>query len=192
MISFAEVQKAGSLFRDLPCQWFICGGWAIDLFLGRVTRGHQDVDIAIARNDQFTVRDYLRRRGWNLEKAIGGALTPWADGEWLALPAHAVWCKNEEADPEFVELLLNEIDDDGFRFRRDQSVTLAPGRMSFTSSPGLPVLAPEIVLLYKSKSPEVHDADFRNAVGSLAEESRTWLKLALDKLSARHPWAERL
>lgn len=192
MAEFAEVTKIGSLLRGLPCPWFVCGGWALDLFLGRVTRAHKDVDVAVARDDQFVVREYLRRRGWALEKAVGGVLTPWADGERLELPAHAVWCSNGGHDPDFFEVLLNEMDGDGFRFRRDQSVTLARGRMAFLTPSGLPVLAPEVVLLYKSNRPEEHDADFRSAAGSLPEEGRVWLKNALEKISGRHPWADGL
>jgi len=191
-MSFAEVERVGSLLRDLRCEWFVCGGWAIDLFLGRATRVHSDVDIAIARRDQTEVRDYLMRRGWELEKAVDGVLSPWEDGKTLALPVHTVWCRNDAHDPGFVELLLDEIDDERFRFRRDRTITLARGRMSFVSSNGLPVLAPEIVLLYKSSRPEEYAADFRNAAGSLPGESRAWLRGALDKVFARHPWADEL
>lgn len=192
MSEFAEVTKIGSLLRDLPCPWFVCGGWALDLFLGRVTRPHKDVDVAVARADQLVVRDYLLGRGWTLERAEDGQLIPWPDGERLELPSHAVWCRNDSHDPDFFEVLLNEVDGGGFRFRRDQSVTLARGRMSFRTPSGLPVLAPEIVLLYKSSRPEEHDADFRSTAPSLSEESRGWLKGALERLSARHPWAENL
>lgn len=82
---FAEIRKVDSLLSGLNCQWFVCGGWAIDLFLNRVTREHKDVDIAIARRDQFEMRDYLKRRGWKLEKAAGGELISWTDAEYLQL-----------------------------------------------------------------------------------------------------------
>ena len=192
MDSLAEVQKVSALFSDLPCPWFICGGWAIDLFLNRVTRQHKDVDVAIAREDQFRVRDYLRQRGWSLQKAVNGDLIPWADGEWLTLPIHGVWCSNEKYVPDFVELLLNEIDEMHFRFRRDQSITLARERMSFKAACGVPALAPEIVLLYKSNCAEEYEADFQNTVEALSEAQRAWLKNALNKLYAQPPWAERL
>jgi len=39
--------------------WFIAGGWAVDLFLGRVTRSHKDIEIAIVRADQGALRAYL-------------------------------------------------------------------------------------------------------------------------------------
>jgi hypothetical protein len=71
-------------------------------------------------------------------------------------------------------------------------IQLASRRYVFDTSSGLHVLAPEIVLLYKSNSTEEYDADFRNAFASLSVESRVWLRAALDRLFARHPWAERL
>lgn len=184
MNRFAGIQKVDSLFSGLNCEWFVCGGWAIDLFLNRVTRKHKDIDIAFARRDQFEMRDYLLQRGWTLEKAWGGELICWKDGERLNLPVHTVWCRNDEHDPGFIEILLNEIDDDCFRFRRNESITLPRERMSFKSSSGLPVLAPEIVLLYKSNCAEEYDADFQNAVRLLSDESRNWLKNSLDKLFA--------
>ncbi len=192
MTAFEEAEKVGALLRDLDCEWYVCGGWALDLFLGRVTREHKDVDIAVARRDQLEVQGYLRRRGWRLEKAADGRLSPWEEGERLTPPLHAVWCRNEAHVPDFFELLLNEIGDELFRFRRDPTVTLPRARVSFESREGLPVLAPEVVLLYKSNNAEEYGDDFRNAAPALSEEARAWLKGALDKVSPGHAWADEL
>ena len=192
MTTVADNWRVGWLLRDLGREWYVCGGWALDLFLGRVTRAHKDVDIAVARRDQSEVQGYLLRRGWRLEKAADGTLSPWEEGEELAPPLHAVWCSNGAHDPAFFELLLNEMDDELFRFRRDPSVTLPRARMSFVSPSGLPALAPEVVLLYKSNSPDEYAEDFRHAAAALPEESRAWLKGALTKDAARHPWADEL
>lgn len=32
--------------------WTLCGGWAVDVWLGRVTREHRDIDIAVFRDEQ--------------------------------------------------------------------------------------------------------------------------------------------
>ena len=192
MTQFAEVEKVAALLRDLRCEWYVCGGWAIDLYLGRVTRAHKDVDIAIARSRQLEARDYMKARGWSLEKAVDGELSAWQDGEFLSPPVHTIWCRNDAHDPDFVELLFNEIDDELFRFRRDPTVTLGRGRMSFETPSGVRVLAPEVVLLYKSNAAEEYAEDFRNASGALDAEGRAWLKGALEKVYARHPWAEEL
>lgn len=64
--------------------------------------------------------------------------------------------------------------------------------MSFESPAGLPVLAPEIVLLYKSSSPEEYGEDFRNVAPALSAETRAWLRRALDPVSPGHAWAGEL
>jgi hypothetical protein len=64
--------------------------------------------------------------------------------------------------------------------------------MSFESPRGLPVLAPEVVLLYKSNSPEEYGEDFRNAAPALSVEARAWLRGALEKVSPGHRWAGEL
>jgi hypothetical protein len=189
---FSTIEKVAALLRDLPCEWYVCGGWAVDLFLGRVTRTHKDVDISIPRARQLEVRDYMKSRGWRLEKAHEGRLTPWEEGEFLTPPFHTVWCRNDAHEPDFVELQLDEIDDERFTFRRDSTLTLPRGRMSFTTRSGVPVLAPELVLLYKSSAAEEYAGDFRNAAGALGASARAWLKDALVKVYARHPWAEEL
>lgn len=183
-------EKVGALLAELECPWYICGGWALDLYLNRATREHKDVDVAVGRADQFLVREYLRRRGWRLEKVSGGTLSPWLDGEWLELPIHGVWCRNERHSPPFVEVLLNEIDSDEFRFRRDPSIVLARERMWFRSKSGLPVLAPEVVLLYKSSDPEANRGDFDGAIAHLSEDGRAWLGASLARLFGAHPWLD--
>ena len=44
---FDPVLEYVRLLSDFRRPWMIAGGWAIDLFLRRVTREHEDVDIAI-------------------------------------------------------------------------------------------------------------------------------------------------
>ena len=52
---------------------------------------------------------------------------------------------------------------------------------------GIPFLAPEIVLLYKSKAPRPTDeADVRMALPALTTEQREWLRLAIEMGSESH------
>jgi len=54
-------------------------------------------------------------------------------------------------------------------------------------------LAPEIVLLHKSKSPRPTDeTDFHAALPQLTAEPRAWLRLAIARSSSDHPWAMEL
>ncbi len=180
--------------RDYPRPWAICGGWALDLFLGRVTREHKDVDISVLRRDQLEVQTYLLERGWGLEKTHAGEFTPWAPGEVTELPIHTIWCKNSAFTPDFLEVLLEESSEDSFVFRRDSSVSCPLRQAYFESSGGLPLLAPELVLLFKANnlSHEGNAADFQNTHPYLGPERAAWLTAALTKLYPGHTWLQSL
>jgi Aminoglycoside-2''-adenylyltransferase len=59
MNDFTEPQKVARLLEEVRCSWGVAGGWALDLFLDRVTREHQDIEVAIFREDQLILQEYL-------------------------------------------------------------------------------------------------------------------------------------
>jgi hypothetical protein len=183
-----------ALMVNFPYSWFFCGGWAIDLFLGKTMREHKDVDIGIFRSDQLEVQAYLLARGWELAVAHDGVLTPWSQGIWLELPIHTIWCRNLDYVPSFLEVLLNEGDTAQFRFRRNLVLTRSGTDAVLYTVEGLPYLAPEIALLYKSAHVDLVDNqhDFDHALPYLATEQRAWLRQGLCTLYEQHPWLERL
>ena len=193
MDAFAPVRPINDLMADFPGRWGFCGGWAIDLFLNRLTRRHKDVDVAVLRRDQRHLYRHLSTRGWSLETAHEGTLTRW-DGTPLALPVHTLWCRHPRHDPDFLEVLLNEDDGAHLLFRRDTSIRLRLEDAFSQSLGGWPLLAPEIVLLYKSKySDEAdHEADFSNALPALDERQRAWLHGSISTLYGRHDWLREL
>lgn len=191
---FEIVRSAVRNFDDYLLPWAVCGGWAVDLFLDRITRPHKDVDFVVFRRDQLVIQEHLLARGWTLEKAANGQLIPWAPNEWISLPVHVIWCKNPKRSPDFIELLFNDVDEVNFYHRRDASITLPAGKMIVPSPSGVPILAPEIVLLYKSGRPEDESAatDFRNLSAWLSRDACNWLATALRKSDPGHVWLEAL
>ncbi len=189
-----SIENIATLLAPLSMTWGFCGGWAIDLFLNRITRSHKDVDVAVWRTDQNLVFAFLRQRGWTLELAEDGQLIPLPEGEYISLPFHTVWCRNTNYSPDFLEILLNEAEEDKFLFRRDPSTHYPRNQTFMRAQSGLPILAPEIALLYKSKSasqPE-NRADFQAILPALSTSQRQWLAQALYKLSPKHEWLEDL
>ena len=59
---------------------------------------------------------------------------------------------------------------------------------------GLPVVAPDIQVLYKSKPPqrEKDEQDFRNILPHLDMTSRTWLAMSIARQYPDHPWLANL
>ena len=89
----------------------MAGGWAIDLFLGRETRNHQDIDIAIFREDQFELRRHLAN--WKWEKTVNGT---------LSRPAieHVSFRNRLRNDPEAAAAYVRLKKDLAQRFRNDR------------------------------------------------------------------------
>jgi aminoglycoside-2''-adenylyltransferase len=189
MRDLSEPQQVARLLHDLPCPWGIAGGWAIDLFLDRVTREHQDVEVAIFRQDQSRLQDYLCDRGWSFEHVRDGRFNPWLKGEFLVLPIHEIWGRSREP-LQRLEVLLNERDTDVFIFRRDPRIMIPLERVFLRSKSGIPILAPEIVLLYKSKRATEHkeQLDFSSILSALHVERRKWLIESLSLMDPEHEW----
>lgn len=177
--------EAGALFRDFPGTWCIAGGWAIDLFAGGQSRPHADVDVQIDRNALPIMHASLP--GWLLY-AADGDLTPWAASEPFPEDVHDIWCRRPGHAWEF-QLMVVELNDREWVFRRDARIR-GPRDGMILSIGGLPILAPEIQMLYKSKLPNrpKDERDFRHVLPHLTTEKRQWLTSCLILLYGDHPW----
>jgi hypothetical protein len=186
-------EEGGELFSGCRAKWWVAGGWAIDLLVGRQTRSHGDLDVLVLRPEQHVVRSYLK--AWDVHAADPpGTLRPWPIGEVLPPSVHDIWCRRDPSAPWSFQLMIDDIDGDDWLFRRDnrvrRPVTTLFGR---ASRPGLPVLAPEVQLLYKSGSLREKDAeDFVSALPHLAVDERHWLREALRATRPDHDWICRL
>jgi hypothetical protein len=187
---FAAPLGVAALMERFEHPWCIAGGWAIDLFLGRVTRPHKDVEIAIFRDDQAAIFEYLT--GWECTLSSMGGRAPW-HGERLELPFHEIHARRPSGEPAHIEVLLNERDGEEWRYRRNLAITRPMGLAVLRSALGVPFLAPEIALLYKSKGPRAaDDVDFASAHAALNHDQREWLAQAVEIATPEHPWIARL
>jgi hypothetical protein len=58
---------------------------------------------------------------------------------------------------------------------------------------GVPVIAPEIALLFKAKAPRFKDQrDFDRVLPYLGLAARSWLASALEQAHPGHPWRARV
>lgn len=195
MESFQIIQGIQVLLREFGRPWFIAGGWAIDLHLNHVTRPHEDVEIAILRQDQLVLQEFLG--DWDFQKVIPpakrGLRESWKTGEWLEKPVHEIHATRSEGDVRSLEILLNEVKGDSWVFRRDHRITLSLSKIGLVSALGIPYLCPEIVLLYKAKHRKrKDDLDFENVISYLDDAGRQWLRSAIEIQFPSHPWLERL
>ncbi len=183
--------QIAAVLRDFKPSWFTAGGWAIDLFLEKETRLHQDIEIAIFRKDQAALHDYFD--GWLLRKVVNREMVNWHRDEWLPPPIHEIHCYKEMAQPPQIEILLNESNETEWIYRRNENVRRSLVKTQLEASSGIKFLCPEIVLLYKSKNPRARDEqDFQAVVKRLDAEQKEWLKDAIKVSNSEHHWLRSL
>jgi len=188
-----SVQQVAELFAGLTVPWWIAGGRAIDLFVGRETRSHGDTDVLICRDDQLEVQSYLS--SWDLHKSQQPGLKPWPIGEFQARPVDDIWCRPTEDSPWQLQLMLLDTDGDQWVFKRDPTIHRSLRSIGRRTAAGVFYLVPEIQLLYKAKPEtlEKDEADFQVALPLMEEAASVWLLECLEKrFPDGHAWIEQL
>lgn len=182
------VNECVSALKTFDAPWMFAGGWAIDLFLGRTTRTHSDVDILIERKDQVKLHNALP--DWELWVADPpGALRPWQKGDSLEGGIQDIWARKSGSKAWQLQIMLFDSENEEWIFKRDRSIRRKLSEISTTDVFGNTYLNPEIQLLYKSKSRREKDqGDFKNAVEKLSGSQKQWLGQALEKVYGQHEW----
>ena len=70
MWSGMQVTEVLAVLRDLQaagCRVWVAGGWAADVLIGRQTRAHRDLDLAVDARDEAAALRLLGRRGYRLQ-----------------------------------------------------------------------------------------------------------------------------
>jgi hypothetical protein len=157
-----------------PARWVLCGGWAVDAWLGGETREHGDIDVAVFVDDAQKLYEHLA--GWQLvghdATVVGDTNEMWT-GRPLVLPAH-LHCRNPRpgdgvpdrgiltAEQGFgLEIVFNELTEDGEwmlyfipndvqGFERTPTLSVPLEKCVKESRWDVPTLIPEVLLFYKA------------------------------------------
>jgi len=184
-----EPDEVAQRLAGCPVPWAVAAGWAVDLHLGRATRSHSDIEVAIpaAHFDQF--RRYfdgfdLYEAGDGRVRRLGAHERPTYHQVWVSEPAVPAWR---------MDTFLEPGDDRTWVSHRDASVTMPLDRARHVTAGGIPYLAPEIVLFAKAKHARDKDvADLDQTLPTLDPQARDWLAEGLRLAHPEHPWIERL
>jgi hypothetical protein len=99
-------------------RWWVAGGWALDLFLGKQSRAHKVLDIGILRRDAPDVVAELS--GFEFFEAKDGRLFR-LEGMPRAT-VNSLWGRPFGSQQWVLELLLDEADQGEWIFRRDRNI----------------------------------------------------------------------
>ncbi len=195
---FAPIVAFAAMLAPFSQPWFVSGGWAIDLFTGTLSRPHSDIEIGIWRHDQPALHQHLGQHlpTWHryqiVEYPSGIQREPWPAATTLALPSHQLFISPTPLGPgAFPDygFFLNDQLAGQWQWRRNPTLTRPAHTIIATSPLGIPILAPEIQLLYKAHHHQPKDdADFAAALPHLTTTQRDWLRTALQQHYPADPW----
>lgn len=178
---------AEKLLDGITAPWWIAGGWALDLFVGKTTRQHEDLDIGILRRDARAVLGALPR--WEAFEAKDGKLTLLETFAEPRRDVHSLWCRPLGSKEWQLEIMLDDADGAQWVFRRATEIRRALADTILRTREGLPFLAPEVQLLYKAKLVRPKDQqDFDLVLPLLSVNARSWLLESLIRALPTHPW----
>ena len=210
------IYQLNAFMAGIGLDYALCGGHAIDLYLGKKTRPHKDLDVAVYREDRDKIIQYMLNENWDIYEPCGaGFLHKINDISSQKYVKDNIWCvksynqnykfteyekdmytvcfnNSEQTELDYIEFLFNTRADGNFLYRRNHNIKMSLENAILKIN-AVPCLAPEIVLLYKSTAPDNADyqLDFENALKKMNEEQSAWLKKALSIMfPCGHKWLE--
>jgi len=211
------VKKIGRLMEGCSFDYAICGGYAIDLFVGYKTREHGDIDLMLFWDQKQVAADYLHAKGYEIYEMLGGGkvrhmvheLSDERRNVFGMKPGcplvelfetgeeNVYWMRfhhDGQNDPDYIEFLFNDIHEGMFIYPRAEGISREKNK-AILERDRVRYLAPEICLLYKSSELDRNGyiADFEVALPLLDAEQKIWLAVALrTAFPDGHEWIERL
>jgi hypothetical protein len=166
-------------------RWYVLGGWALDLFVGRQTREHTDLEIGVRQEDFSEIRTALAQ----FELLVVGDGRAWPLNEESAKAYRQTWVR-EPGGPWRLDVIRERWSADSWVYRRVRCPS--SGAIAVTSD-GIPFLRPELVLLFKAKDTRPKDtADLEVMLPVLESDRRRWLHDAIAVAHPGHEWLDAL
>jgi hypothetical protein len=179
-----EPTEAVAWLSSVPVPWWVAGGWALDLFVGKQTREHGDLDVGVLRCDSKRLLDALP--SWEFFEAKDGVLSRLGAGAAPSADVNSLWCRPSGTTEWAMEVLLDASDGEFWVFRRQPHIRRPLTEIIRRHPHEIPYLAPEVQLLYKARSMRPRDrADFEQIAPRLDFAARRWLRESLLKTDPR-------
>jgi hypothetical protein len=186
-------ETVANLLEAVEAPWYVAAGWAIDLFVGRQRRPHEDLEIAVP-NRRF---DELVPALAGLEFFVitGPAeATPLAQARDRLDDTHQTWVREPATGLWRFDVFREPSEGDMWICRRHSSIRMPYAELIARTDDGVPYGRPEVILLYKAKHAhrERDRRDFADVLPLLEPARRRWLANALELVHPDHPWIAEL
>jgi hypothetical protein len=179
--------EAARRLAPVRAAWAVAAGWAIDLFLGRERREHEDLEIAVPASSFPEVAAAL----CELELFVvgPGIVEPFEAAGGLVETHHQTWGLERAANRWRIDVFREPSDGDIWICRRDERLRLPYGEVVERTAGGIPYVRPEIVLLFKAKDARPKDeADLAAVLPRLDLARRAQLHAWIELVHPGHFW----
>jgi hypothetical protein len=201
------VARVAAVMAVYPKPWCLCGGYAVDAWIGRETREHGDLDVCALVQDQRAIFEHLR--GWQLiahdfpapgaqsRVEVPGATSRLWDGTRRIETTGHLHARpdSDEPIPEilgpesgfWLDVLFSDGSAEEWIVSRDPFISIPMTQAVQQSVWRVPTAAPQVLLFDKSKYLRRRDRlDFLRLLPRLTEEQRSWLHDTIELVG--HPW----
>jgi hypothetical protein len=175
--------------EGVEATWYVLAGWALDLFHGRQTREHEDIEIGVPADKFGAIREALA----DLDLFVVGDGRAWPLSP-AALSAHRqTWAREPQSGLWRVDVIRERWDRDVWVYRHDPRIRIPGSELVARTSDGIPYVRPDVALLFKSRQTRPKDEkDFAAVLPLLDEERRAWLADTLALVDPEHRWLDAL
>jgi hypothetical protein len=209
------VIEANAILANKGFAYAFCGGYAIDLFLGYESRKHGDLDVSVYWKDRNSLISFMHFLGFSVYEMLGEGkahlITDIADQKRVKRnifccmdDCELVYIRNTgekdiflidfhhigQSKLNFIEFIFDDKSDHDFLYARNHNIKRKL-EDAILRREGIPYLAPELCLLYKSTDTgkEGYQQDYDLAIPHMNRNQIEWLNAALDTCYAgKHQW----
>ena len=176
-------EAAAERLARVEAPWYVAAGWAIDLFVGRERRDHEDLEIGVPADRFAEVAAALPELDFHV--VTRGTAEPTAAAGELMKTVHQTWGLDRPANVWRIDVFREPSSAGEWICRRDASIRLSFEELIEYTPDGIPYERPEAALLFKAKHARPKDeADLAAVLPRLSIERR---RLLAEWISLVHP-----
>lgn len=184
-----EPNAVARLLGSTSVRWWLSGGAALDLWLGRTIRPRPNIDVSVVAADLVElVRDLPPGFSAWVPDDGDAAVTSFADIPTDADP-QPVRIRDDARNVWVLQVNVEDGAPRAWVYKRDPRLQL-PWDRAVLDIAGIPTGAPEVQLVWKALRPRPEDDVDKDAVvAALSEDARAWYERAILSIHPHSSWS---
>lgn len=184
-----EPRAVAELLAPASVRWWLSGGAALDLWVGRAIRERTNIDVSVVSADLDELIAAVPS-GFSAWVPSGGddEIMPFADAAQDA-DLQPVLIRDDDRGAWVLQVNVEDGAPRAWVYRRDPRLTL-PWSRAVLDVDGIPTGAPEVQLVWKALRPRPEDTVDKDAVlPTLSDEAVAFYETALLRIHPHSTWA---